>query len=152
MKDRELEALVAERVLGWHWVRFHDLEYESPDGPLARYLVPPANEWLEPPDYVVCDLSDPRQAALDTRLGYVPRYFTDPAADYAVLQHVRGAWDEERRRLFRHRLSMVWKRRVAPGPVYVGEVLHDLYEPGDYSLATLSTLGLWEIPAYERRR
>lgn len=72
----------------------------------------------------------------------VPRYGDDPAADYAVLKHVREHWVERKLLRMRRWLSALWKGRADDAmdtndpmnltPLY--------YEPGDYSRAALAVL------------
>jgi len=61
---REIDTLVAEKVMEFKWWRWHDIEYASPDGPLRRTLTD-VEDWLCPPEYAECDLSDPAQMALE---------------------------------------------------------------------------------------
>ena len=84
----ELDVLIAIEVWGWKWMRWHDLDYKSPDGPGRRTLVRPDSRWLEPPDWVECDLSDPRQQALSPRY-HEPRWSTDWAAAGEVAEMFR---------------------------------------------------------------
>lgn len=38
--------------MGFRWMRWHDLDYKSPDGPVTANLCHPEQYWLEEPDYV----------------------------------------------------------------------------------------------------
>lgn len=80
-----LDMIVAEKIMGWKWMRFYDLDYQSPDGPLCRSLIAPDDRWLEPPKYVECDLSKKRERDLPTRY-HGPEFSTDMAAAWTVVE------------------------------------------------------------------
>lgn len=69
-------------------------------------------------------------------LEVVPRYTTDPAADLAVLEHVRETWDHERRWAFaRVLVEVIWRER---GTTRLPPAMR--YEVGDYSRAALAVI------------
>jgi hypothetical protein len=84
---QKLDMLVAEKVMGWKWMRFYDLNYKSPDGPLRRTLIAPNDNWLEPPKYVECDLSKSRERKLSA-FYHGPQFSTDMSAAWLVAQKV----------------------------------------------------------------
>jgi hypothetical protein len=91
LSSEELDIAVAE-ILGWKWMRYYDLDYVSPDGPLRRTLCNPAERWLEPPKYVECDLSDPRQRKLQPHY-HGPKFSTpDCSGLVPVLAWLTANW------------------------------------------------------------
>jgi len=85
--DPKMDVVLAE-IMGWQWIRHHDLDYKPPNGPLCRVLVTPDAACPKFFNYVKCDLTDPRQVALRA-VYHGPRWSTSPAAAFAVL-----AWAE----------------------------------------------------------
>jgi hypothetical protein len=81
---RELDALVAEKVLGWVWAQDDPESYSTLFRPGQRFIVPPG----------VFDFSlKVVPATTDLPLakewwGNVPRYSTDIAAAHQVLNHL----------------------------------------------------------------
>lgn len=82
---RELDALVAERVMGWVWAQDDPAAYSTMFRPGHRYIVPP-------------DVFEFSRGTLpaDTALplakewyGNVPRYSTDLAAAWLVVEHLK---------------------------------------------------------------
>jgi hypothetical protein len=98
----ELDVVVAVEVEKWKWMRYFDLDYQSPDGPLRRTLVDPSERWLEPPEYVECDLTDSRQRELSPSY-HGPAWSCDIAAAWELVQWVRQQ-DEATRGMFHHAL------------------------------------------------
>jgi hypothetical protein len=70
----------------------------------------------------------------------VPRYSTDIAADYLVLEHVREKWELVQQNRFTKALNAILYERM--WDKYQGKLGAGLsvYEPGDYSRAALSSL------------
>lgn len=69
----------------------------------------------------------------------LPRY-SEPDADYAVLQAVREAWSAELCGKFRHHIECLWCRdeeELAVGRWKMGPMT---YRPGDYAKAALLAL------------
>ena len=128
---RERDAAVAERVMGWEWrtygpgfshsghIRWMDRP-DAPNGPCG-------------PDIVTATGDEP--AAVDG-LRWVPKFSTDPAADYAVLEHVRREWLFSRRQAFVRALHETWRARpLGPGKPQAWPDCAMEYRPGDYSEA-----------------
>lgn len=132
---RAIDAMVAEKVMGWYW-----LEFDSPDydhvAHRVRVLVPP--EWTQ---LTVCHHL-PARGNVDP-LCYVRDYYTrDIAADYSVLVRVRETWDIYQRQRFGLALLKSFEDRLWDDTR--GHSVHEAcaqYQPGDYSLAALSALG-----------
>lgn len=114
---RVLDARVAELVMGWRAV------YVSPHGPLH----PRVHEGpLDRLDF--WDTSDGRRMPC----GWSP--ITDPAADYAVLRHVRETWDTDAQYRFAQALAELYRpRKEGNHPIL-------RYMPGDYSRAALAVM------------
>lgn len=73
----------------------------------------------------------------------IPRkYDSDPAADYAVLQHVRDMWTREELLEFTSTLDTTfkWNRTHLFGSVDFGGVLYTYYTVGDYARAALAVV------------
>ena len=94
----ELDALVAENVMGGKWIRFHDADYPDPDTEDGRVhatiVLPKDFDFLCPPEYVEDTGECPR-----TRYSWIPRYSTDIAAAWEVidkLDELYSAWFEIR--------------------------------------------------------
>ncbi len=86
-----LSAEVAEKLFGWKWMRYHDLQYILDDAGAMqedprRTLCDPEEGWLESPRFVEWNPSDPAQDVL------VP-YYQGP--DYAVDLGAAGLLIEE---------------------------------------------------------
>lgn len=84
-------------------------------------------------------------AAHELRAYYGPReYTTDPAADYQVLEHVRGAWEPDRLCKMRDELEKVWWQRAHEIEQAEDTQLQvygcTQYRPGDYSRAALAAV------------
>jgi hypothetical protein len=124
LDPREIDARVAERVMGRrrHKIRFLPCErggvWEC-EVCTAMYCNPPwdrekvAAEW--------CGDSQ-----------YVPRYSTDPDDDFAVLRHVREAWDAGQQMRVHDVLERMFRDSVRECGFP-----HLAYEPGDYAMAAL---------------
>lgn len=102
-----IDAEVAEKVMGWHSVHTerHGEEWHA-------YGLPPDKEFDCTP---------------------VPKFTTDPTADYAALARVRETWDYAARERMDTELARVWDARGLE---------HLAYEPGDYSRAALAALAV----------
>jgi hypothetical protein len=86
--DRERDALVAEKVMGGKWIRWYDVDYKSPDGPLQAFMVMPYDQdsFLRARDhgnqeYVVDTGELPRRAS-----GWCPSFSTDRDLIWDILE------------------------------------------------------------------
>lgn len=70
----------------------------------------------------------------------VPRYTSDPAADYEVLKRVRGTWSYALNVEFARQLERMWKDRLYAGATGPFSNWACCYQPGDYARAALKTL------------
>lgn len=131
--------MVAEHIFHWKWMRYYDMSYRSPDGPLRRTLCEPGT-WLDngDPEYVECDLSDAEQLSLDAHY-HGPKFLSDPAADYTVLEYLRKTQNRAFADRFEDALLDLWEPRQKP---HSGFCLSSRYEPGDYSKAACVALNL----------
>lgn len=127
----ELDAAVAERVMGWLVVVSDDGEdwYERQ---VTRWpcLIQhrEGGQWLSRHDRVGMSGHDENWSPS-----------SDSAADYAVLKHVRETWDGARVARFERAIeSILGGRDRYAGNWKLLPLL--LYEPGDYSLAALLSL------------
>ena len=80
--SRGTDALVAEKILGW-----------------KRHQIPKMNCW------VLCENQPESERLAEvsaTPLGLVPRFTTDPAADFIILEHVREYWGLPQQAKFRN--------------------------------------------------
>ena len=81
---REMDALIAEKVMGGKWLRFHDADYQDPDSGDGRVhaliVLPKDFSLLSPPDYVEDTGECPRD-----RYGWIPRYSVDITAAWTVV-------------------------------------------------------------------
>jgi hypothetical protein len=118
--SRELDALVAEKVMGWKRSQLNGDIYEKPNGA-----------------YVIID-SDP----LSPWESYSPT--TDANEDYEVLKHVRENWSCDRQEFLMWECFEVWQGRNRFPRWTLDEADHCAiyYEPGDYSKAALKALGI----------
>lgn len=84
-EGRELDALVAERVMGWKWVKIPDFSREKQLGVRwnrIRALCPPCGN---PP-------ADMREKTIDT--GHLKPFSTDIAAAWLVLERMKSmGWE-----------------------------------------------------------
>lgn len=139
MTERERDAAVAREVMGA--TVMHGL---NPfDGWSDLFEVNPI-----PYDKRLVGPRCPEIWAQKTEDGWdlVPRYSTDPAADYEVLRHVRDTWgndcsegwSEEKWDAFRWKMfeNMRRNRRISNRNI---DHIAD-YEPGDYAWAALEAL------------
>jgi hypothetical protein len=108
---RELDAMVAERVMGW---------------------TDRADETAFGPELV---MRPPTASGLHHR---VPNYSTDPAADYAVLEHVRESWERDPWFRLQDRLRRLQSSRDHRHGREEDSAC--MYLPGDYSRAALLAL------------
>ena len=110
----ELNARVAEKVMGWKPVQYPGGIYwdEGEQGPIPGGKFSPRFSGSFKPS-------------------------TDPAADYGVLKVARE-WPVTRRQAFCKALLDIWhERRAEAGYPSLGGIL---YEPGDYSRAALKAV------------
>ena len=129
--NRELDAEVAEKVMGWK----------------------KGDKWQTP----VMDLRGDERRSLDhlrRRNWYrpdgaksffdaIPHYTTDPSADYEVLKHVRDNWRGDLWTLFRQELASILIAREQAAEDETESIITNcavLYKPGDYSRAALEAL------------
>ena len=118
MTDRKIDALVAEKVMGW-----------------GKYV---RNEFSR----MVPDHSAPDYEYNFDRPSTLPPYSTNAKYDYQVLKQVRENWDAEQTGNFCGQLDLIWMARYygRTDPRLKDGVLQ--YEPGDYSRAALAALGI----------
>ena len=144
---RELDAWVAEHVLGWKWFQAPMYDANGPLPEQGKVLVPPdlipkvdSGEYQWPPNGLIAGyafLYGGRETA----------YSTNTEADYRVLCAVRNTWKPKEFEKFYHSLWWTWtsrqdkdqkatKRDISSGwgamPTY--------YEPGDYAKAAWQAL------------
>lgn len=132
MTDRELDAMVAEKVMGWKYHRCH----ERGKGATVYHFLPPGEyppAWWHKPTEHPKPPDNKKHRVFEFDL---PRYTTDPAADYAVLVKVRESWTPEQTGAFVDALIALWHY---PTPIQ--------YRPGDYSRAALAALSPNPAPA-----
>ena len=136
--NRELDAAVAEVIFGWRW-------YAAAWGSL-RFLGNPnwTEDSPETPHWPLTEASTKLPLCDDWQRS-VPRYTTDPTADYSVLKHCRdndsdGEWTE-----FGCSLYDLWHSRSARGMNASGGLTWMPYEPGDYAKAKLASINLARI-------
>lgn len=120
MTDRELDGLVAEKVMGckpvlkgerWHCGCGSVCNYPYADGDRDSQLY-----------------------------GILSAYTTDAVADYSVLEKVRSEWDLSEQGQFGYALATVWDVRFDDNPSTLP--LAAYYEVGDYARAALKALGV----------
>lgn len=115
--SREQDARVAELVMGWRLV----------NGRAGAM-------WKSPTMSVASHGQEP------------PRYTTDPACDYQVLEHVREKWSQSQVCAVRDELALAWSRRASEQDKRATSVsdfaVHGCtqYEPGDFALAALAVI------------
>lgn len=134
LSAREVDAMVAEKVMGWVWKRFY--RWGEPDE--TRTLVDPMDNWLTAPQYVICDLSVKRERNLDTRF-HGPNFSTDASADYTVLEHAMK-WPFSKRQAFANELDKLLRPPLADGCVEVYPNAAMKYRVGFYSRAALAVV------------
>lgn len=109
---RELDAKVAEKVMGWKRSQFNANHFEiSPSS--YRSIVPESWHGFEPS--------------------------TNAVDDYEVLKHVRENWEQLMHDKFTECLGKIWVKRREDKTKFVNFAM--CYEPGDYSRAALKALG-----------
>lgn len=133
---RELDAKVAEKVMGW---KLFPVGYEGTD-----------DETPEQKDYDI----ELRKAGIETvgwyawtgsnvflwsdSLGECYKFTCDVSADYMVLKHVRETWTDRQKDDFDNALEDIMIEKHAK---YPNQWFSILYEPGDWSRAALKALG-----------
>lgn len=117
--SREMDAEVAEKVLGWH----HDYRFSQTH---AEYWRDSSNEIVAGGDWSPT---------------------SDPAADYSVLQHVRSKWDVRALHRFRVALDEAWQQRARSNAHLIWRL--DMYFPGDYARAALASLAAMKETDHE---
>jgi hypothetical protein len=124
---RELDALVAEKVMGWRWwIHYHT------DSCRSLYVAQSSKngyhkEW------------DGTHLAEDNRdFACAQEFTTDASADCVVLKHVVANWNREDRVSLDYWLSKLQEDRKGGD----GRPLTDrmAYNPGDYSRAALAVV------------
>ena len=147
MTDREMNAIVAERVMGLKvvgWATCYnadgslgvDLDSKPEDWTCAAWHGPvyQAGEDLWADDEDRPKLGGVTENALEP----VPHYTTDAAADYTVLEKVRAEWDREKAWAFADALIAMHDSR---SHAILGSGCRTLYEIGDYAKSSLMALG-----------
>ncbi len=116
--NRELDAKVAEKVMGWVRDEFAPHIFNTPNGGY-------------------------RSLAESDFSGFEP--FKDVRDDYLVLKHVRESWVFSKRKQFAVNLQRLISDRVKQSPIENLTIAWPdvalLYESGDYSKAALKALG-----------
>ena len=87
---RDTDALVAEKVMGYRWLRWYELAYESPDG--LRRTLTNVEGWLTPPDYVECDLTKPEEMALPAEGPIMEGPYGRGLVDFCPSTDIAAAW------------------------------------------------------------
>lgn len=77
---REMDAVIAEKVMGWKWRRKTDIS-DYPDGWAYSHLTP--DEYAGYDGWMLAEDDAPRSS---TDNFILPRYTTDPAAKWSLLQ------------------------------------------------------------------
>ena len=137
MTNRELDAAVAEVIFGWRW-------YAAAWGSL-RFLGNPnwTEDSPETPHWPLTEASTKLPLCDDWQLS-VPRYTTDPTADYSVLVQVRETWEWEAVFQFHRETREIWQARYIES-IMTGRlpIMDDWYQyvAGDYSRAALAAKG-----------
>lgn len=151
MTNREIDALVAERVMGWKWYHYI-YTYRQGEESITNHR----SILCDPEKFQEWELKYGKSRAAggvidNTR---VPYYITDPAADYRVLEYVRKEWATPEHdgggdwKGFENELKKIWRARaefysLGDKSERTGWVeWFAQYEPGDYSCAALAALGL----------
>jgi hypothetical protein len=91
---RELDALVAERVMGWGWVK-HRMDVNSA-APGQRYLCEISEEGRRGFFERFCDYAMPDDPICEEAKPYVPSYSTDRTAAWTVVEHWKGDFELRR--------------------------------------------------------
>lgn len=91
---------------------------------------------------IVRDWPAPSRDGNTARSPDVPRYTSDPAADYEVLRRVRETWSYALNVEFARQLERTWKDRLYAGTIGPFSNWACCYQPGDYARAALKTLEL----------
>lgn len=117
--SRELDATVAEKVMGQTLLWIHEIK-----------------AWVVSVRDAALVSDQPAQLAIDFE---VPHYTTDAAADYLVLQKVRETWDESKRHKWHDYLMALWRSRWNDDYVSHRDLILQ-YQPGDYSRAALKAM------------
>ena len=118
----EMDALVAERVMGW---KRCDESYECGGSVAARFV------YRDGDGVFICCTS------------WMPKFSSDPSADYEVLKHVRDGWGGKGAiygEPFCNILAGIWRRRWEeryPEETDSDGAFWGMYQPGDYSRAAL---------------
>lgn len=144
MTNRELDALVAERVMGWEWCG-------QSDRPL--YLVPPqeADTFRDecrrlPMPAVIHETGFSARPGQGVVTRKTPRFTTDANDDYRVLEHVRETTHNHYWLMFCCHLHDLWSSRPSRGMDKDGKPTGGLtwipYLIGDYSRAALAAMGI----------
>lgn len=150
--SRDDDAKVAELVFGWVWLeKMHNVGHDKHE-PRKALMCPEGDRWVRfnwyAPDWKPARPETERFSDWDRCCGRrhenghdmeswgVPKYTTDPAADYSVLVRVRETWSDEKQKRFAEALGLVAFFRE--GKFYQIACLN--YRPGDYSLAALKVL------------
>ena len=81
MSNRELDLLVAEKVMGAAWKRVHD------EGPLRRVLCSPISMWKNYPEW------DGKEELPSCEAGVAMPYSSDIAAAFLVVEKMREKYD-----------------------------------------------------------
>lgn len=124
--SREVDAKVAELVMGWGWFLIHSGGFAYLCDPKSDGLTGFINGQDKPAPVGTERLDD-----VETSFPFLPEFTTDPTADYAVLVRVRETWDYAARERMDTELARVWDARGLE---------HLAYEPGDFSKAALAAL------------
>lgn len=125
MEPRKRDAWASEKIVGRDVLWLEVVEHDDGSVTPSPYKTPG---------------SEPCYENSNTDLFIVPYFSTDPAADYEVLKHVRETWDGARQKAFSDAYyHLVSKRWLALGEPPTNHV-YVMYEPGDYTLASLLAL------------
>jgi len=95
----ELDALVAERVMGWKWTQ--DLAR------CCNFLIPPHEQAKRLPEYLV---KNPEWE--DIHSGFIPTYSTDISAAYRAMNKVTGERADEFALALLTELNIHWRDRT----------------------------------------
>lgn len=137
--DRERDALVAIHVMGGKGPVFtvyawHDRKARQ-HPVLSLHDEAPGEMWRDFSTFVD---ADGNKLGRDGVYANFPRYTTDIAADYSVLEHVRKTWTPRQLRDLWYNLADAMQPRLTRGlnerewPIF--------YQPGDYSMAAYLTI------------
>jgi hypothetical protein len=134
LEGRELDFAVAQKVFGWRWMVCCD-----DDAVYTSFIIEPDRDPPGHPHHKYREIA-PIRSAHWTAIPNVPRYSADPAADYAVLKHVRETWGIDEVFAFLNALQAAQSKRMrgASDNVPHGLSWQLFYEPGDYSRAAVS--------------